>query len=71
MPDSTTVQLILDPVNATATFKGLDEHIRTVAIPIDQITAINNELSLLDSRLDALEVPPAPKTYTVSFQAAP
>lgn len=65
------VQLTLDPVTATATFQGLDEHVRTIAIPAEQLAALNTALAGLDSRLDALEAPAAPKTYAVSFQPAP
>lgn len=65
------VRLILDPIQATATFEGLDEHIQTVAIPIAQLTAINSSLAVLDGRLDTLEAAtPTTITYTVSFQPA-
>lgn len=65
------VKLVLDPIQATATFEGLDEHIQTVAIPIAQLTAINNSLTSLDGRLDTLEAAaPSAITYTVSFQPA-
>lgn len=65
------VTFTIDRANRTARFAGLDEHIKSVSIPIEQLTIINTALAQLDSRIDALEAQNAQtETYTVSFEPA-
>lgn len=66
------ISLTLNPVTGQATFTGLEDYVETVAIPIANLTAINNALQSLDTRLDTVEAAtPTTQTYTVTFQPNP